>query len=85
MVLEPKIEKGELGDQNMGTLKAIGYNYDECRQALAKMVIINELLFNFIEGQGSKLFARTMQSRFDIPSRFTIMRDCLKFYVKEKD
>jgi hypothetical protein len=26
-----------------------------------------------------------MQSRFDIPSRFTIMRDCLKLYVKEKD
>jgi len=85
LVLEPKIEKGELGDQNVGTLKAISYNYDECRQALANMVIINELPFNFVEGQGSKLFARTMQPRFDIPSRFTIMRDCLKLYVEEKD
>jgi len=26
-----------------------------------------------------------MQPRFDIPSRFTIMRDCLKLYVEEKD
>jgi hypothetical protein len=31
LVLEPKKEKGELGDRNMGTLKAIGYNYNECR------------------------------------------------------
>jgi len=85
LVLEPKIENDELGDQNVGTHKAIGYNYDECRQALAKMVIIDELPFNFMEGQGFKLFARTIQPRFHIPSRFTIMRDCLKFYVEEKD
>jgi hypothetical protein len=85
LVLEPKIEKGELGEQNVGALKAIGYNYDECRQALAKMVIIDELPFNFVEGRGFKLFARTMQLRFDIPSHFTIMRDYLKLYVEEKD
>jgi hypothetical protein len=85
LVLEPKIEKGELGEQNVGSLKAIGYNYDECRQALTKMVIIDELPFNCIEGRGFKLFARTMQPKFDIPSRFTIMRDCLKLYVEEND
>jgi Holliday junction resolvasome RuvABC DNA-binding subunit len=50
-VLEPKKKKDESRDQNMRTLKAIGYNYDECRQTLAKMVIIDELLFYFIEGQ----------------------------------
>jgi len=49
------------------------------------MVIIDELPFNFVEGWGFKLFARTMQPRFDIPSRFTIMRDCLKLYVEEND
>jgi len=85
LVLEPKIGNGELRDQNVRTLKAIGYNYDECRQALAKMVIIDELPFNFMEGQGFKLFARTMQPRFDIPCRFTMMRDCLKLYVEEND
>ena len=50
LVLQPKIEEGELRDQNVGTLKAICYNYDECKQALAKMVIIDELPFNFMEG-----------------------------------
>jgi len=47
LVLKPKKEEGESGDRNVGTLKAISYNYDECRQSLAKMVIIDELPFNF--------------------------------------
>ena len=33
LVLEPEKEQGESGDRNVGTLKAISYNYDECRQA----------------------------------------------------
>jgi hypothetical protein len=85
LVLEPKKKDSELGDQSVGTLKEIGYNYNECRQALVKMVIMDELPFNFVEGKGFRLFSRTMQPRFDIPSRFTIMRDCLKLYVEEKE
>jgi hypothetical protein len=69
----------------VGTLKAIGYDYDECRKALVKMVIIDELPFNFVEGKEFRLFSRTLQPRFDIPSRFTVMRDCLKLYVEEKE
>jgi predicted cupin superfamily sugar epimerase len=69
----------------MGTLKTIGYDYDEYRQALVKMVIIDELLFNFVEGKGFRLFSRTVQPRFDISSHFTIMRDCLKLYGEEKE
>jgi len=37
-----------------------------------------------VEGKGFRLFSKTMQPRFDIPSRFTVMRDCLKLYVEEK-
>jgi hypothetical protein len=51
LVLESKKEKGESGDRNVGTLKVISYNYDECRQALVQMVIIDELPFNFMEGK----------------------------------
>ena len=68
----------------MGTLKAIGYDYDECTQALVKMVIIDKLPFNFMEGKRFRLFSKTLQPKFDISSRFTIMRDCLKLYVEEK-
>ena len=44
LVLEPEKEKGESGDRNVGTLKAIGHNYDECKQTLVLMVIIDECL-----------------------------------------
>jgi hypothetical protein len=85
LVLEPKKVGGESEDRSVGTLKIIGYDYDECRQALVKMVIIDELPFNFVEGKGFRLFSRTVQPRFDIPSRFTIVRDCLKLDVEEKE
>ena len=85
MVLEPNKAGGESGDHSVRTLKAICYDYDECRQTLVKMVIIDELPFNFVEGKRFKLFSRTVQPRFDIPSSFTVMRDCLKFYVEEKE
>ena len=84
MVLEPNKAGGESGDRSVGTLKAIGYDYDECRKTLVKMVIIDKLPFNFVESKGLRLFSRTMQLRFDIPSRFTVMRDCLKLYFEEK-
>jgi len=85
LVLEPNKAGGELGDRSVGTLKAIGYDYDECRKTLVKMVIIDKLPFNFVEGKGFRLFSRTLQPRFDIPSCFTVMRDCLKLYVEEKE
>jgi hypothetical protein len=85
LVLEPNKAGAELGDRSVGTLKAISYDYDECRQSLVKMVIIDELPFNFMESKGFRLFSKTLQPKFDIPSRFTIMRDCLKLYVKEKE
>ena len=85
LVLEPKKESNESEDNNIGNLKAIGYNHEECRLALAKMIIIDELPFNFVEGRGFKSFLRTIQPRFDSPSRFTVLKDCLKIYVDEKE
>jgi hypothetical protein len=84
-VVRPKIKEGELEDQNVRTLKVIYYNYDKCRQTLAKIVIIDKLPSNFVEGQGFRLFTRTMQPRFDIPSHFIVMRNCLKLYIEEKE
>ena len=85
VLVEPNKAEGELGDRSVGTFKAIGYDYDECRQALVKMVIIDELPFNFMEGKGFRLFSKTVKPKFDIPSRFTVMGDCLKLYVEEKE
>ena len=59
-VLEPNKVGGELGDRSVETLKATGYDYDEYRKALVKMVIIDELPFNFVEGKRFRLFSRTL-------------------------
>uniref|UniRef100_A0A6N2LRE9 Uncharacterized protein n=1 Tax=Salix viminalis TaxID=40686 RepID=A0A6N2LRE9_SALVM len=76
-VLEPKKEKDESEDQNMSTLKAIGYNYDQCRQTPLKIVIIDELPFNFVE--------ELYNLNLTILSRFTVMKDCLEIYVEENE
>jgi hypothetical protein len=74
LVLEfrPIIKRGNNGEENLVTIKAVGYSYEECRKALGKMIILDELLFNFVENQGFKSFCQVMQPRFDVPSRLTI-------------
>jgi len=47
--LKPKIEGDGKGGKILVTIKIICYNYVECNKALAKMIIRNELSFNFVE------------------------------------
>ena len=49
--LKPKIEGDGKGGKHLVTIKIICYNYDEFNKALAKIIILNELSFNFIENQ----------------------------------
>ncbi|KAF7844380.1 zinc finger BED domain-containing protein RICESLEEPER 2-like [Senna tora] len=55
-------------------------------EALARMIIVDELPFKHIEGEGEgfRYFMSIVQPMFPIPSRITIARDCLSLYVKEK-
>jgi hypothetical protein len=64
--LKPKIEGNGTWGKNLVTIKIICYNYDECNKGLAKIIILNELSFNFIESQGFKSFCLLMQPRFDV-------------------
>jgi hypothetical protein len=52
------------------TIKVVGYSYEDCRKALEKMIILDELAFNFVENQGFKSFCQVMQPRFDVPRTF---------------
>jgi len=87
LVLEPRpiIKGGNNGEESLLTIKAVGYSYEECRKTLGKMIILDELPFNFVENQRFKSFCKVMQPRFDVPSRLTIWKDCLKIYVDEKE
>ncbi|XP_010260526.1 PREDICTED: uncharacterized protein LOC104599611 [Nelumbo nucifera] len=50
---EPKNEGGEYG-LTIGKLKAVTLSVKEARKELAKMVIIDELPFRIVEGEGFK-------------------------------
>jgi hypothetical protein len=53
--------------------------------ALAKMVIIDELPFKYVENEGFKMFMSEAQPRFKVPSRVFVARDCLSLYFDEKE
>ncbi|WOG87427.1 hypothetical protein DCAR_0206652 [Daucus carota subsp. sativus] len=65
-------------------LVAVGFNQSECRAACAKMIVIDELSFRFVEQEGFRLFCSVACPRFIIPSRHTIARDIMKLYNSEK-
>ena len=46
---KPKIKRDDKGEENLENIKVASYNYDECRKALVKMIILDELSFNFID------------------------------------
>lgn len=65
-------------------LLAIGYSKEACRKALAKMVIMDELPFRSVEGEGFRHFCQVMQPKFMPLSRTTVARDVLQLFSDEK-
>ena len=48
------------------------------------MIVIDELPFKFVEGEGLKNFVSAACPRFSIPSRWTVSRDYFDFYIDER-
>ena len=61
------------------------FSVERLRMALAKMIIVDELPFRFVEHDQFIEFMAGVESRFEVLSRVTIARDCLKLYIREKD
>ncbi|KAG7948001.1 hypothetical protein I3843_14G123500 [Carya illinoinensis] len=81
LVPKARSEGGE-GEKTLGMAK---YNEKKIRAALARMVIVDELPFRCVEGEGFREFVKALDPRFPIPSRFTVMRDCMRVFLREKD
>ena len=60
------------------------FNQENVRKALAKMVIIDELPFKFVEGRGFKGFVEESCPMFKIPSRWTVNRDIFSMFSEER-
>ncbi|GFZ07045.1 hypothetical protein Acr_18g0012150 [Actinidia rufa] len=52
------------------------FSFDDCKRVLAKMIIIDELPFSFVEGIGFRRFCKSLQPKFyPVPSRQTMTRE----------
>ncbi|CAL5421469.1 unnamed protein product [Camellia sinensis] len=62
------------GDEGVN-LVAMSFSVEAARRALAEMIVLDELPFMFVEGEGFKRFCAVLQPKFkNIPSRVTIAR-----------
>jgi hypothetical protein len=48
------------------------------------MIVEDELPFLFVDANGFRKFMKVVEPRFNTPSHFTVMRDCVKMYLKNK-
>ena len=75
--------KSEIGSGS-NNLLAIGYNREACIKALAKMVVLDEMPFRIMEGEGFRQFCQVLQSKFPPSSRMTMARDILEVFVEDR-
>lgn len=73
--------KKAVEDTQLGYVK---YDPDRVRRLLVQYLILCELSFSHIESEGFTLFVNGFEPKFNMPSRVTVQRDCLKLYEEEK-
>ncbi|XP_019192763.1 PREDICTED: zinc finger BED domain-containing protein RICESLEEPER 1-like [Ipomoea nil] len=67
-----------------GVLGTWVFNQEAIRRALCEMIIVDELPFRIVEGNGFRKFILVACPRFQIPSRWTISRDIYQIYLDER-
>ncbi|KAK8716299.1 hypothetical protein V6N13_043614 [Hibiscus sabdariffa] len=60
------------------------FDQDSCRKALARMLIVDELPFVFVEHEGFRYFCKQLCPKFVPPSRKTVTRDCYSIFIEER-
>ena len=72
-------------EEGSGNLVAVNFTVEGCRKRIAEMIIIDELSFKFVEGEGFRRLMNYIQPKMTkLPSRTTVARDCLNIYMEEK-
>ncbi|XP_019153680.1 PREDICTED: zinc finger BED domain-containing protein RICESLEEPER 2-like [Ipomoea nil] len=78
------VATSDASEPTVGELGTWVFNQETIRRALVEMIIIDELPFIFVEGQGFRRFIAVACPRFKILSRWTISRDINVIYEEEK-
>jgi hypothetical protein len=74
-----------VGEGSIGNLVIMKYNATKIREVIAKMITKDEFPFRFVEGEGFQEFMHTVEPRFLIPSCYTVMKNCVKLFMFEKE
>ncbi|KAK5843037.1 hypothetical protein PVK06_005466 [Gossypium arboreum] len=72
------------GSQETTDLSTWVFDKDAIRKALVCMIIVNELTFKIVEGEGFEYFLSISCPRFSLPSHWTVRRDCLDLFNSMK-
>ncbi|KAE8654273.1 hypothetical protein F3Y22_tig00117056pilonHSYRG01275 [Hibiscus syriacus] len=78
---EPTSKNPEPRDEGSSVLTSVHFDVDACRQALARMIIMDELPFKFVEREGFRYFMSIVQPKLPIPGRISAARDCWSLYI----
>jgi len=76
--------ENDQNNEGEARLKTWVLNPHEARESIAKMIIIDELLFRFVENEGFRLMMSICCPALNMPSRITIARDIFHKYVDER-
>lgn len=57
---------------------------EACMDGLAKMILLDELPFRFVEGEVCKQFCMKLQFKFDHTSRSIVTRDIFQLFLKKE-
>ncbi|GKD89746.1 zinc finger BED domain-containing protein RICESLEEPER 2 [Tanacetum coccineum] len=85
LAFKKKISENEEGGTNSGTLETWKYDEKVIKESLIKLIVLAELPFKFVEHPAFIKFSSDMQPRFNMPSRFKIVRDVYEFYLDERN
>ncbi|XP_043693159.1 zinc finger BED domain-containing protein DAYSLEEPER-like [Telopea speciosissima] len=82
-LLDFKVDTSD-GKSTITSILAWKFDYELCRKALARMIIMDELPFIFVERDGFRDFCKALQPRFNTLTRNIVAQDCLQLYLGEK-
>uniref|UniRef100_A0A2N9IQB5 BED-type domain-containing protein n=1 Tax=Fagus sylvatica TaxID=28930 RepID=A0A2N9IQB5_FAGSY len=72
------------GENDTKEIEVHQFSIKKIRFALARMIIVDELPFRFVEHEGFIYYMNVVEPRFPIPSRVTVAKDCMKLYLDER-
>ena len=70
--------------ETLSELSCWEFNQELCRKALARMLIVDEIPFSYVEREGFRYFCKVLNPKFLLPSRPTVTRDCYLLYIDER-